>query len=107
MPPTSTAPDQSKIWAIIGYILPILFFVPLLGNDKDKPAVRFHANQQLNLLLLWMVAVIVLPFIPIVGWLLIPVAYIVGVALMVIGLINVSHSAQKPLPLIGKIQLIQ
>lgn len=106
LPPIPSS-DQSKLWAIIGYILPILFFVPLLGADKDKPAVRFHANQQLTLLIYWLIVGSVLPLIPVIGWMLMPVAYIFGLALMVIGLINVSQGAQKPLPLLGAVQLIK
>lgn len=107
-PPVAPTSDQeSKLWGIIGYILPVLFFVPLLGEDKNKPFVRFHANQQLDLLLYWVIVSVVLPVIPIIGWILMPVAYIFGLALMILGLINVSQNAQKRLPLIGKITLIK
>ncbi len=105
--PVGPTPDNNKLWAILGYILPVLFFVPLLGADKDTPAVRFHANQQLTLLIFWVVVSGVLPLIPVIGWVLIPVAYIFGFALMVIGLINVSQGVQKPLPLLGQVQLIK
>jgi uncharacterized membrane protein len=110
-PSTPPAPaggsDSARIWAIVGYILPILFFVPLLGEDKNKPGVRFHANQQLVLLLFWVVANVVLGFIPIIGWMLMPVAFIFGIVLMIMGIMNAAQGAQKPLPLIGKIELIK
>lgn len=99
--------DTTRVWAIVGYIIPLLFFVPLLGEEKNKPSVRFHANQQLNLLLYWVVVNVVLGVIPVIGWMLMPVAMIGGFALMVIGLINASQGTLKPLPLIGKIELIK
>jgi uncharacterized membrane protein len=106
-PAVPVAPGDNKLWAIIGYILPILFFVPLLGAEKNNSSVRFHANQQLNLLLFWVVTSGVLPLIPIIGWVLMPVAYIFGLALMVIGIINVQQNSLKALPLIGKIELLK
>jgi uncharacterized membrane protein len=99
--------ENTKLWAILGYIIPILFFVPLLGEDKNKPGVRWHANQQLNLLLFWVVTNMVLPVIPILGWMLIPVAYIVGLVLMIMGVMNAQSSELKRLPLIGKIELLK
>lgn len=99
--------SDTKLWAIIGYILPILFFVPLLGVEKSNPSVRFHANQQLNLLLYGIVATVVLPLIPVIGWFLMPIAYIFGLALMIIGIINVQQNSLKGLPLIGQIELLK
>ena len=107
MEQTAPAESNTKLWAILGYIIPILFFVPLLGDDKNKPAVRWHANQQLNLLLYWTAVNVVLPLIPILGWMLIPVAYIFGLALMVIGIMNAQQTTLKRLPLIGKIELLK
>ena len=44
--------SEYRTFAVLGYVLPFLFFLPLL-NDKTKavPYVRFHANQQLILLI--------------------------------------------------------
>lgn len=102
-----TTDNTAKLWAILGYIIPILFFVPLLGDDKNKPAVRWHANQQLDLLLYWVVVNMVLPIIPILGWILIPFAYIFGLVLMIMGIINAQQPTLKRLPLIGKIELLK
>jgi len=104
---SQTTDQTSKLWATIGYIIPILFFVPLLGDEKSKPYVRWHANQQLNLLLYWVVVNGVLPLIPILGWLLIPIAYLFGLALAIMGIMNAQQSAQKRLPLIGKFELLK
>jgi hypothetical protein len=44
--------EKNKALAIIGYILPILFFIPLLNDQsKNSPFAKFHANQQLVLLI--------------------------------------------------------
>lgn len=99
--------EQHKLWAILGYILPILFFIPLLSEAKSNPYAKFHANQQLNLLLFWVVTSVVLPMIPFIGWILMPFCYIVGVVFMIIGIMNASQGQLKALPLIGKFELIK
>jgi len=37
--------QANKAMAIIGYILPFLFFIPLVTDAKTSPFARFHANQ--------------------------------------------------------------
>lgn len=98
--------SQNKALAILGYIVPILFFIPLVTDAKNDPFAKFHANQQLNLLIFW-VALNVIIMIPILGWLVYMVGIIVGFVLIVMGVINAANNRQKELPLIGKFQLIK
>lgn len=98
--------DQTRLWGILGYLIPVLFFVPLVGELKDNTFARFHVNQQLDLLLYWVV-VNVLGMIPVIGWLLLPFGYLFGLVLMIMGIINVSQGVQKRLLLIGSIDLIK
>lgn len=104
---TSNGMEQHKLWAILGYILPILFFIPLLSEAKHNAYAKFHANQQLNLLLFWVVTSVVLPMIPFIGWVLMPFCYIAGVVFMIMGVINASQGQLKALPLIGTFALIK
>lgn len=100
---------QHKAIAIVGYIIPVLFFIPLLSEAKNNAYAKFHANQQLNLLLWWVVGHVVaaiLMFI-LIGALLYVVVYVGGVIFLVMGVINAANGQMKPLPLIGKIQLIK
>lgn len=100
--------EQDKALAIVGYILPFLFFVPLLGENKGNDYVKFHANQQLNLLLYWVVgqlALWILAFL-LIGFLLMPFYILAGLALTVIGALSASKGETKPLPLIGKFKLL-
>lgn len=102
-----TSDQTSKLWAILGYVIPILFFIPLLGEEKNKPYVRWHANQQLNLLLYWVVVNGILPLIPFLGWLLMPIGWIFGLVLMIMGIMSAQQGTQKRLPLIGKMELLK
>lgn len=99
---TGSGMDQHKLWAIIGYIIPFLFFVPLvLDETKGNAFARFHANQQLLLLIVW-----------IIGWVLMFVfigllVYLFALVLMIVGVVNAVNGKTKKLPLIGGITLIK
>jgi len=101
--------DTNKIMAILGYIFPFLFFIPLITDAKNDQFARFHAGQQLNLLLFWIIGQVVasLSTVILIGILLYPIVYITGIVLMVIGIINVSKNISKDLPLIGRWHLIK
>ena len=102
----SSDAGSAKAFGIIGYIIPILFFLPLVMEDsKNNPFAKFHANQQLTLLLYW-VAINVIAIIPILGWIVWFFGWIFGLVLAVMGIVNVSNDKQKELPLIGGISLL-
>ena len=93
--------------AIVGYIVPILFFVPLVSESaKQNAFAKFHANQQLALLLYWVV-IAIFSTVPLLGWVLAPFLYIFGFVLLVLGVLNAANERQKALPLIGKWELIK
>jgi len=85
--------------AILAYII---FFIPLLTNDKDDPFVKYHVKQGLVLFIYWVVAWIIATMIPIIGWILSPVLNIIGIILLIIGIVRASEGREVPLPVIGK-----
>jgi uncharacterized membrane protein len=95
--------ESSKVMAGLAYIL---FFLPLVVCP-DSPYGRYHANQGLLLLLLGVGGSIILGIIPIIGWLLLPIFALVVFVFAIMGLINGFTGKAKPLPLIGKYQLIK
>jgi uncharacterized membrane protein len=101
--------NDHKALAIIGYIVPILFFIPLVTEAKSNRFAKYHANQQLNLLLFFVVghAVATALMFILIGALLLPLIYVGGIILIVIGVINAANGEMKPLPVIGKIELIK
>lgn len=105
--PSSTGDaGQHKTLAIIGYIIPLLFFIPLITDAKNNAFAKFHANQQLNLLIFW-VALNVIVMIPVLGWIVYMVGVIAGFVFIVLGVINAANGRMKELPLIGKFRLIK
>jgi len=100
--------EANKAMAIIGYILPILFFIPLVTEAKNSPFAKFHANQQLNLLLAAIAVNIVGTIIPILGWFIIlPLGSLALIVLAILGIINAAKGEMKKLPLIGGFNLIK
>ncbi len=99
--------DTHKALAVLGYILPILFFLPMLAEKKDAFAM-YHANQQLTLLLSAIVVQVVGTVIPFLGWFLIlPVGMLVLIVLAIMGVIHAAKGEMKPLPIIGGFTLLK
>jgi uncharacterized membrane protein len=103
--------EKNKVFAILAYLPPLLFLVPLLAARESKFAM-YHCNQGLVLTLTAIVIGVinailgaVLIFIPFLGWFLLMILHLgtfIGiVALAVIGLINAANGVCKPLPVIG------
>ena len=95
--------EKSKTMAGLAYLL---FFLPLIVCPKSRYA-KFHENQALILLIAAIAGNMVLGFIPVVGWALMPI-YGVGILILgIMGLINGFGGKAKELPLIGKLTIIK
>jgi len=100
--------EKNKVMAIVGYIIPILFFVPLVTDAKNSVFAKFHANQQLNLLLAAIAVNIVGGIIPVIGWFIIlPLGTIAILVFAIMGLIAAVKGEMKALPVIGGFSLIK
>ena len=114
-PEQSAGDDQKKIWGILGYIVGITFFIPLVIDSlKNNAYSKFHANQQLVLMIAGVALGIVLPIIaavPIIGWIIAlvgaPVLWIVLLVFAILGIISASKGEMRPLPIIGGIKIIK
>lgn len=100
--------EKNKVMAIIGYIIPILFFIPLLSEESKKsPFAKFHANQQLVLLISAFI-VNIAGMIPILGWFIIlPFGCLAILIIALIGIINAAKGEMKKLPIIGGFEIIK
>jgi len=101
--------EKNKAMAIIGYIIPILFFIPLVTDAKNSPFAKYHANQQLNFLLFAVVGYIIssILMVVLIGFLLYFLVMIASIVFMIMGIINAAKGEMKPLPLIGGINIIK
>ena len=101
--------EKNKVLAIVGYIFPILFFIPLVTEAKDSLYAKFHSNQQLILLLFAIVGYTAASILSVVliGLFLFPLIGIASLAFMIIGILNAVNGVPKKLPVIGGITLIK
>ena len=96
--------DENNLLNAVAYLI---FFLPLLINSESKVG-KFHANQGLSLLLLTISVSIIGSVIPLLGWFIIlPIGSLMCLIFAIMGIINAINGEMKPLPLIGKIQLIK
>ncbi len=94
--------EKNKVMAVLAYIL---FFIPLLAA-KDSKFARFHTNQGLVLFLGGIIASVA-AVIPVIGWIVAPIAGLVITVLAVIGIINALNGRAKELPVIGKFKILK
>ncbi|MBQ8732420.1 MAG: hypothetical protein IJY82_06300 [Oscillospiraceae bacterium] len=89
--------EKNKIWAILGFIFPVLFFVPLVIDGGTSKYGRWLANQQLIIF----VASLILSMIScgILG--------IVALVFQIMGIVYAVQGKAKDLPLISKLEIIK
>lgn len=108
--------DQSNtiLFSILSYI-GILWLIPLLVEKNDK-VVRF-VNQGIVLFIFDIIGSIavgilsdIFVFIPVISFLGVVIASLFGIlcfVLMIIGIVNAANKSEKPLPIIGKFQILK
>lgn len=94
--------EKNKVMALLAYII---FFIPLLAA-KDSKFARFHTNQGLVLFLGGIIASVV-AVIPVIGWIIAPIAGLVITVLAIIGILNALNGRAKELPVIGKFKILK
>ncbi len=110
---TNPVETSTKLsFSVIGYILPFLFFLPLL-DDKTKrdPAVRFHANQQLILLIVigsvYLLHTTILVVLSTFGYFVIQLLSVSVIILIAIGAYNAQKGKMSELPFVGQFRILK
>lgn len=91
--PVDSGNKTTNILVYIG----ILFIVGLVSDHKNDPDVKFHTNQGIVLTI----------FGTIVSCITCGIGSIAYIVFMIIGIMNANKGEMKPLPLIGKIQILK
>jgi len=106
--------EDHKLIAIVGYIFPILFFVPLVQEESKKSVyAKFHAGQQLNVLIvffgIYLLSGVFMTMFFSLG-IILAIFQLIPLALFVFAVINAvsaSKGEMKELPIIGKYHLLK
>jgi uncharacterized membrane protein len=88
--PTQKVSQEEKIWAAVSYLW-ILSVIVLIAR-KNKPYVRFHANQGVLLFVLSLFF-----WVPLFGWIL-AIAVAIGA---IIGILRALNGEKWSLPIVG------
>ncbi|MCM1540094.1 MAG: hypothetical protein NC121_02415 [Blautia sp.] len=102
---------DKKMTGIVGYLTCVGWLIAYIAGDKD--GARFHLNQSLVLWIAEMVIIAVVRvtyFIPFVGWILrlfIWICQIGWLVLLIMAFVGAVREEEKPLPLIGGIQILK
>ena len=104
-PPPVTPVAEDRTVAILSYITIIGFIIAIVMHGSKKTQLgSFHLRQALGLFVTGVgfgLCVIILAFIPIIGWLAILVGWLSLLALLIMGLIGAASGQQKPVPVMG------
>ncbi len=84
---------------LLGWITGLVFYL----IEKDNKYVRFHAFQSIVTFGAFTVLIIILSMIPVLGWALIPIAYLVELILWIILMIKAYKGEKFKLPIAGDI----
>jgi uncharacterized membrane protein len=98
----SDSSKNDKVLAVIAYII---FFIPLLKENRSD-FLNFHTNQGTLFFLFALAGHIVLSLIPVVGWLFLPFFSVTVFIFFVIAVANVLHGKTKELPWFGHFKII-
>jgi len=84
---------------LIGFITGIIFYV----IEKENKFVRFHAMQSMIVFGFFFVLGLILSVIPVVGWGLMPVLWVIEVVLWILLMIKAYQGEMFKLPVAGDI----
>lgn len=97
--------DKNKPLAIIAYIIPILFFLPFVG-DKNSTYCKFHSNQCLTwflTLIVTSVLRVILAIIPVLGVILNLVIWLALLAVLIVLIIGAVKGKAYRIPFVGNL----
>jgi uncharacterized membrane protein len=104
--PPVTPVTEDRTVAILAYITIIGFIIAIVMHGSKKTALgAFHLRQVLGLFLTGVafgLCVIILAFIPFLGWLIIMLGWLSMLVLVIMGLVGAATGQMKPVPVLGQ-----
>ena len=99
----TTCGMQPNLAALLSYLLGFVSGIVFFIVEKENKFVRFHAMQSIITFGFLFVLGVILPFIPILGWMLIPLLWIVNIVIWIILMIKAYQGEEFKLPVAGEI----
>ena len=92
---------KPNIAALLAYLLWFVTGLILLLIEKKNKFVRFHAMQSILTFGFFLVANLVLAFIPVIGWAMMPILGIVQLIIWIILMVKAYQGEKFKLPVVG------
>ena len=92
---------KPNVAALLSYLAGILTGIIFYLLEKENKFVRFHAMQSIIVFGAFFVLNIVLGFIPVIGWSLIPLVGVVQLILWIILMVKAYKGEHFKLPIVG------
>ncbi len=93
--------QKNVVWALLCYLGPLII-IPLVSSTRKDPYVKFHIKQGALLIVAWVILSVLSFHVPVIGWLLGIIIWLVLAVFSVLGVVNAIIGKEAPLPLIGK-----
>ena len=93
--------SNEKLCAILSYLYIGLIWYLLDDKLKKSDFAKYHVKQGLVLLITNLILGAFMG-VPVIGWILAPILYVIILVLMILGIINVLANLKRELPVIGQ-----
>lgn len=98
---TPAVKEEAKKIAIISYLTIIgLIIAFVINNDRKFEFTTYHIKQSLGLAISG-IALMLVGFIPILGWIINIIGFFVLIYMWIMGLMNAINQNMKPVPFLG------
>jgi len=97
----TTVGMQANVAALLSYLLGFITGIIFFIIEKENKFVRFHAVQSMITFGALFVLQMVLAFIPIIGWILIPIVNIASLVLWILLMVKAYKGETFKLPIAG------
>ncbi len=99
--------EEGKVFAFLSIFLTIVGFLIALLTKKDNKYVMHYAKQGLVLFIAYIavgIVIMIIGWIPIIGWLITGALWIFMLVLWIIGMIYSLSGEEKDIPIIGELE---
>jgi len=93
--------NDPKVIGIISYLMPIGWIIALILNNPKSDLASFHLRQSLGLFVI-VLAIRIVMYVPLLGWLVGIIAAVATFFLWVIGFIAAVEGRKKTVPFLGE-----
>jgi len=94
---------QANVAGLLCYLLWFITGIVFYIVEKENKFVRFHAMQSIVVFGFLFVVGLILPFIPIIGWLFIPFLWVLEIVVWIVLMIKAYQGVMFKLPIAGDI----